>query len=148
MTVLSAVPSEESQQPLPIGEAAETVGTVNALAGNTPRSVMHAFVMPNRGSYGATGHVSADPVYMDAEFEMMQNNVERFGDRIRGWKVYTPWGDVPNASGWFLDDPVGMAFIDKVRQLHHSHGGPPVIACHSSRTSTRRSVRQNAPGRI
>lgn len=130
MTVLSAVPSEESKQPLPIGEAAETVGTVNALAGNTPRSVMHSFVMPNRGSYGVTGHVAAEPAFMQAEFEMMQNNLERFGDKIRGWKVYTPWGDVPNASGWFLDDPVGMAFIDRVRQLHHSHGGPPVIAAH------------------
>lgn len=130
MTVLSAVPSEESEQPLPIGEAAETVGTVNALAGNTPRSVMHAFVMPNRGSYGITGYASTEPAYMEAEFEMMQDNLERFGNRIRGWKVYTPWGDVPNASGWFLDDHIGMAFIDRVRQLHHSHRGPPVIACH------------------
>jgi predicted TIM-barrel fold metal-dependent hydrolase len=130
MTVLSAVPAEESQQPLPIGEAAQTVGAVNALAGGTPRTVMHSFVMPNRGSHGITGHASLEPVFMEAEFEMMQKNFEMYGDQIRGWKVYTPWGDVPMASGWFLDDAVGMRFLEQVRKLHHSHGAPAVIACH------------------
>ena len=36
----------------PIDEAALTVDTVKQLAGGTQRTVMHAFVMPNRGSLG------------------------------------------------------------------------------------------------
>lgn len=130
MTVLSCVPSEESQQPLPVGDAAETVHMVNALAHNTPRAVMHAFVMPNRGSYGTQPFTKSKPLYMQAEFDQMDANLQRYGSLIRGWKTYTPWGDVPYASGWFLDDEVGMAFIDHVRYAHHKHGGPAVIASH------------------
>src|SRR5204863_1836595 len=53
-TVLSCVPtSPDSDNPLPLAEAALTVHTVNHLA-RSRRSVMHAFVMPNRGSAGNT----------------------------------------------------------------------------------------------
>ena len=52
--VLSAVPAEPDNQPLPVHEAALTVDTVKELAGGTQRSVMHAFVMPNRGSLGTS----------------------------------------------------------------------------------------------
>ena len=132
MTVLSAVPSAPDQQPLPVDEAAQTVRTVNELAGGkVGRTVMHAFCMPNRGSIGTGGTASGqDPVFLAEEFEIMQRHVERYRKFLRGWKVYTPWGDVPNSSGWFLDDPIGMKFIDQVRQLHRKHGGPNVIACH------------------
>jgi predicted TIM-barrel fold metal-dependent hydrolase len=130
MTVLSCVPSEESQQPLPTPEAHDTVNIINHLAGNTPRSVMHAFAMPNRGSYGVQPYQkNFRPIYQQAEFDLMEQNVRQFKDVLRGWKVYTPWGDVPYASGWFLDDEIGMAFIDQVRKLTKI-GGPPVIACH------------------
>src|SRR3712207_5693878 len=71
-----------------------------------------------------------DPVFLQDEFDMMERHVERYGSFLRGWKVYTPWGDVPNSSGWFLDDEIGMKFIDQVRYLHRRHGGPNVIACH------------------
>src|SRR4051812_30314750 len=51
-TVLSVVPSSpDTTNPLPIAEANATIDTVNNLA-NSKRSVMHAFVMPNRGSAG------------------------------------------------------------------------------------------------
>lgn len=135
MTVLSAVPSEESLQPLPIDEAAETVGVVNMLAGGdlgpgTGRCVMHAFVMPNRGSAQTYNWSGREPAFMQAEFEQMERNLQQYGDRIRGWKVYTPWGDVPYSSGWFLDDPVGLAFIDQVRRLGEKYHRPKVIACH------------------
>jgi uncharacterized protein len=130
MTVLSCVPSEESQQPLPTPEAYDTVNIVNHLAGGTQRAVMHAFAMPNRGSYGIQPYAKNQrPVYQQAEFDLMEQHVRSFHRSLRGWKVYTPWGDVPYASGWFLDDEIGMAFIDQVRKLTKI-GGPPVIACH------------------
>jgi uncharacterized protein len=130
MTVLSCVPSEESQQPLPTPEAHDTVNIVNHLAGNSPRCVMHAFAMPNRGSYGIQPYKKDQrPVFQQAEFDLMEQHAKQFKDVLRGWKVYTPWGDVPYASGWFLDDEIGMAFIDQVRKLTKI-GGPPVIACH------------------
>src|SRR5204862_7577407 len=64
--VLSVVPtSPDTNNPLPIAEASETVDVVNHLA-NSRRAVMHAFVMPNRGSTGTanTGQaIPAKPVY-------------------------------------------------------------------------------------
>ena len=129
MTVLSCVPSEESQQPLPTPEAHHTVKLINHMA-NSPRTVMHAFAMPNRGSYGVQPYAKNQrPAFQQAEFDLMEQHVKQFKDVLRGWKVYTPWGDVPYASGWFLDDEIGMAFIDQVRRLTKI-GGPPVIACH------------------
>ena len=54
MTVLSCVPtSPDTDNPLPLAEAALTVHTVNDIA-ESQRSVLHAFVMPNRGSGGNT----------------------------------------------------------------------------------------------
>src|SRR5207247_6213636 len=53
-TVLSVVPtSPDTNNPLPIKEAVKTIDTVNHLA-KSRRSVMHAFVMPNRGSTGTS----------------------------------------------------------------------------------------------
>jgi hypothetical protein len=129
-TVLSAVPSEPDNQPLPVDEAALTVDTVKTLADGTQRSVMHAFVMPNRGSMGTTTARYAEPLFMKEEFDLMNENLERHGRRIRGWKVYTAWGDVPYASGWFLDDPVGTAFLQNVRRVGAEHGIPKLIAVH------------------
>jgi uncharacterized protein len=131
MCVLSSVPSSPERQPLPQEQAAITVQTVNELAGNTPRCVMHAFVMPNRGAYGpAMGTAGRDPVFMNDEFEQMEASIERYPGILRGWKVYTPWGDVPNASGWFLDDPVGEKFLARVVELGNKHGVPKTIAAH------------------
>jgi len=127
MTVLSAVPSENARNPLPVDMAAKSIDVISELA-VSERAVMHAFVMPNRGSYGNLN--LREPLFMQEEFEDMERHLELHGSKIRGWKVYTPWGDVPNAAGWFLDDPVGQAFIDRVRELHHSHGSNALIACH------------------
>ncbi|MDQ1372835.1 MAG: uncharacterized protein QOJ09_173, partial [Actinomycetota bacterium] len=51
---------------------------------------------------------------------------------LRGWKTYCPWGDVPYASGWFLDDQeMGLPFIDQVRKVSQRFPAiPPVIATH------------------
>jgi uncharacterized protein len=131
MCVLSSVPSSPERQPLPQEQAALTVGLVNHLAKDTPRCVMHAFVMPNRGAYGpAAGAAGRDPVFMRDEFERMEEHLQRYPGMIRGWKVYTPWGDVPNASGWFLDDSVGLRFLERVEKIGDAYGVPRTIAAH------------------
>ena len=131
MTVLSAVPSAPDQQPLPTDRAALTCDTVHRLAGGTQRTIMHAFVMPNRGSGGmTTSTLHRDPVYMGEEFELMERNVERFGSRLRGWKIYTAWGDVPYASGWFLDDDIGLRFLNQVSHVGDKYRIPKLVAVH------------------
>jgi predicted TIM-barrel fold metal-dependent hydrolase len=131
MTVLSAVPSAPEQQPLPLKDAAETIDVVNSLASGAPRAVMHAFVMPNRGSAGTTSTVAGrDPLYMASEFEAMERHVLTYRDKLVGWKVYTPWGDIPNASGWYLDDAIGFKFLEQVRRLGNLHGVNKVVAAH------------------
>ena len=131
MTVLSAVPANaEDQNCLPVDEAALTVGMVNGMAQNTPRAVMHAFVMPNRGSLGHNSAGRHKPVFFNEEMEMMERNVLRHPGYIRGWKVYCPWGDVRYASGWFLDDDFGLEFIANVQRLGNKYGIPKTIASH------------------
>jgi predicted TIM-barrel fold metal-dependent hydrolase len=142
MCVLSAVPSSPANQPLPIIEAAETVRTVNTLAGGTQRAIMHAFVMPNRGAYGTNqipGAPAIKPLFMQQEFDTMEEiaalhgpgTVSKPGPNILGgWKTYCPWGDVPGASGWMFDQPIGKAFIAQVRAVAQKYGVPNVIATH------------------
>ncbi len=130
MTVLSCVPtSPDTNNPLPLAEAALTVDTVNELSGKQ-RSVMHSFVMPNRGSGGnTTPH--AKPLYLDDELELMMERAHQYRHMLRGWKTYCPWGDVPYASGWFLDSETGMAFIDQVRNVSQKVPEiPALIATH------------------
>ncbi|MFY9588070.1 MAG: hypothetical protein WAT66_11505, partial [Actinomycetota bacterium] len=132
--VLSAVPSSQELNPLPTATAAATVHMVNQLAGSTeknPRSVMHAFVMPNYGSAGTTTMKSGpEPAFMKQEFHHMDLAADRYGDILRAWKVYTPWGDIPYASGWFLDDRVGRQFCEKVIEVGNRTGVPKTICCH------------------
>jgi hypothetical protein len=118
MTVLSAVPAApDLTQPLPIDKAALTVETIRNLA-QSERSVMHAFVMPNRGAGGtAASELGGDPVYMAREFEIMEERAVTYKEILRAWKVYTAWGDVPNATGWYFDDPVGEKFLAKVVEI-------------------------------
>ena len=131
MTVLSAVPSAPDQQPLPTDRAALTVDTVARLSGGTQRCVMHAFVMPNRGSMGTTAtSLKRDPAFMRQEFQLMERNIAQFGSRLRGWKIYTAWGDVPYSSGWYLDDDIGLKFLDQVRRVGDRHHVPKLVAVH------------------
>ncbi|MFN2525043.1 MAG: hypothetical protein ABR505_02090 [Actinomycetota bacterium] len=129
-TVLSAVPASPENQPLPVREAALTIDTVKELADGARRSVMHAFVMPNRGSLGTMSSRVFEPLFMQEEFDSMRNNVELHGDRIRGWKIYTAWGDVPYSSGWFLDDAIGQAFCEQVVKVGNEYNMPKNIAVH------------------
>lgn len=130
MSVLSVVPtSPDTSNPLPLAEAAETVHTVNDL-GRSRRCVMHAFVMPNRGSAGNQSP-GVKPLYLDEELQQMMDRAEQYGNILRGWKTYCAWGDVPNASGWFLDTDTGQAFLEQVVNVSNKYEKiPPVVATH------------------
>src|SRR5919202_469025 len=74
-SVLSCVPtSPDTTNPLPLAEAALTVHTVNDLA-RSKRSVMHAFVMPNRGSAG-NSDPNMKPKFHDEELDLMMERAE------------------------------------------------------------------------
>jgi hypothetical protein len=134
-TVLSCVPSSpDTKNPLPLAEAALTVDTVNQLAEadpSMPRSVMHAFVMPNRGS-GGNSTPGMVPLFLQEELDLMMERATTYSSILRGWKTYCAWGDVPNASGWALDDPVvGHAFLEQVLAVSAAVPSvPPVVATH------------------
>jgi hypothetical protein len=135
VTVLSAVPYKPDGQPLPIEKAAETCGIVKSLAGGTQRAVMHRFVMPNRGSVGHNsdsilGPAGVYPVFMREEFDLMEYTTAAFPEWFRAWKIYCPWGDVPNTSGWWLDDPVGIEFLKTVQDLGDRYNVPKLVCAH------------------
>jgi hypothetical protein len=132
MTVLSAVPAApDLTQPLPIDRAALTVETVRNLS-RSERTVMHAFVMPNRGSGGTTASfIGQDPTYMNQEFDIMEERCSLYKEILRGWKVYTAWGDVPYSTGWYFDDPIGEKFLARVVELSNKYPTmPPNVAVH------------------
>ena len=110
-------------------QAAATIGTVNELAGSQ-RAVMHAFVMPNRGS-GGLSTPDMTPAFLEEELEFMSSRAYWYRNVLRGWKTYPAWGDVPNASGWFLDSDTGLAFLEHVRKVSSEVNEiPPVVAIH------------------
>src|SRR3954452_490147 len=115
-TVLSVVPtSPDTNNPLPIQEAVETIELVNSLS-KSRRSVMHAFVMPNRGS-GGRNTPGVKPAYFDEEMQLMHERARTYRDKLRGWKTYCAWGDVPYASGWWLDSDMGLGFLQQVKKV-------------------------------
>jgi hypothetical protein len=92
--------------------------------------VLHAFVMPNRGS-GGNSTPGMRPLFLDEELALMTERATTYRDVLRGWKTYCAWGDVPNASGWFLDDDTGLAFLEQVRHVSATVPEvPPVVATH------------------
>jgi predicted TIM-barrel fold metal-dependent hydrolase len=144
MTVLSCTPtSPDTNNPLPLAEAAATVHTANDLA-KSQRAVMHAFVMPNRGSGGMTqdqavGAVTSTgapvqgprPLFLDEELELMWTRASQYKDILRGWKTYCAWGDAPYTSGWWLDSDYGMEFLHNVKKVSDKIPEiPPVVATH------------------
>jgi uncharacterized protein len=132
MTVLSCVPaSPESENPLPLAEAAETVNVVNDLA-RSRRSVMHAFVMPN---VDGQGDLAADPSQraprLEEEMQLMEDRAKQYRKILRGWKTYCAWGSVPYAGGWYLDSDTGMRFLQQVKSISDRYDKiPPVVATH------------------
>ena len=73
--------------------------------------------------FGAEGRMLNHAVVhpdVDGEISQMDEVEERIGPA--GWKVYTLGAttarDVGRISGWYLDDPIGIAFLERVRQTN------------------------------
>jgi predicted TIM-barrel fold metal-dependent hydrolase len=113
LMVLSFVPSTFDGEPLKIEEAAATAQIVEKLEG-THRLYLHARVNPNQ---------AGDLERMDA---LAANHA------IAAWKTYTQWG--PDGRGFWLDDDVGIAMIERARKL-----GVRNIAVHKGIPFGRRS---------
>jgi predicted TIM-barrel fold metal-dependent hydrolase len=96
LMVLSFVPSTREGEPLKIEEAAATAGIVERLDG-THRLYLHGRVNPNQAR----------------DLEGMDELAARY--RISAWKTYTQWG--PEGNGFWMDDDVGLAMIEKARKL-------------------------------
>ena len=96
LMVLSFVPSTRTDEPLTIEEAAATAQIVEKMNG-THRLLIHGRVNPNQAG----------------DMEGMDQLASRH--RIAAWKTYTQWG--PDGKGFFLDDDVGLAFIEKAKKL-------------------------------
>jgi predicted TIM-barrel fold metal-dependent hydrolase len=96
LMVLSFVPSRREAEPLTIEEAAATARIVEQLEG-THRLLIHGRVNPNQ----------------PGDLEGMDELAARYP--IAAWKTYTQWG--PDGRGFWLDDDVGLAFIEKARKL-------------------------------
>jgi len=96
LMVLSFVPSTREREPLTIEEAAATASIVEKLDG-THRLYIHGRVNPNQ----------------PGDLEGMDELASRY--RISAWKAYTQYG--PDGTGFYLDDEVGIKFIEKARRL-------------------------------
>ena len=96
LIVLSFVPSTRNDEPLTIEEAAATAQIVEKMEG-THRVFLHGRVNPNQ----------------PGDLEAMDMLAERYP--IAAWKTYTQWG--PDGKGFYLDDDVGVAFIEKAHRL-------------------------------
>jgi uncharacterized protein len=96
LMVLSFVPSTREREPLTIEEAAATARIVEKLDG-THRLYIHGRVNPNQ----------------PGDLEAMDELASRY--RVSAWKAYTQYG--PDGKGFFLDDDIGIRFIEKARKL-------------------------------
>ena len=96
LMVLSFVPSTRQNEPLTIEEATATARIVEKLDG-THRLYIHGRVNPNS----------------PGDLESMDELVSRH--KIAAFKTYTQWG--PDGTGFYLDDDVGIAFIEKAQKL-------------------------------
>jgi uncharacterized protein len=96
LMVLSFVPSAREREPLTIDEAFHTARIVEKLEG-THRLYIHGRVNPNQ------------PGDLEGMDELAAKH------RIAAWKTYTQFG--PEGDGFFLDDEVGIRFIEKARKL-------------------------------
>ena len=96
LMVLSFVPSTKLDEPLTMEEAAVTARIVEKLEGSH-RLYIHGRVNPN------------SPGDLEAMDEMAAKH------KIAAWKTYTQWG--ADGKGFFLDDEIGIKFIDKAVKL-------------------------------
>lgn len=94
--VVSALWGRQGQNPTPIDYAAEARAIINEAQGRD-RCLIHGGVMPNE----------------PGELERMEEMVKVH--KVSAWKLYPQWG--PDGTGYYMDDPVGIAFLEKAREL-------------------------------
>jgi hypothetical protein len=104
MMVLSFVPSRREASPLEIESADNVRRIVDRMEGNH-RLMIHGRVNPNQ----------------PGDVEDMPRLRDQFG--VCAWKTYTQWG--PDGNGFYLNDDVGIRFIEEARRL-----GVKVICVH------------------
>jgi uncharacterized protein len=104
MMVLSFVPARRDASPLEIESAAAVRQIVDRMEGNH-RLMIHGRVNPNQAG----------------DVEDMPRLKEEFD--VCAWKTYTQWG--PDGKGFYLDDEVGIRFVEEARRL-----GVKVICVH------------------
>jgi hypothetical protein len=105
VAVLTALPGLPDERVLPNEEIAAHRDLVDRYGG-TGRLLTHTIVHPNLAG------------------ELDQLDAWRDALRPAAWKVYTLWGP-DGADGWFLDDDVGLQFLERVRAV-----GPRVVCAH------------------
>ncbi|MDH3637790.1 MAG: amidohydrolase [Gammaproteobacteria bacterium] len=96
MMVLSFVPSTYDSEPLTIEEAAQTRAIVEEMDGSH-RLLLHGRCNPNQAG----------------DMERMEELAHEW--KIAAWKCYTQYG--PDGSGFFLNDEIGIAFVENARRL-------------------------------
>lgn len=96
LMVLSFVPSPSDREPLTIHEAAAVRDIVDGMQGNH-RLLLHGRVNPNQ----------------PGDLDLMDDLANQWG--VAAWKCYTQYG--PDGVGFYLDDDVGIEYIEKARQL-------------------------------
>ncbi|MEM0912543.1 MAG: amidohydrolase family protein [Pseudomonadota bacterium] len=96
MMVLSFVPSRREAEPLTIEEADATRRIIDSMEGDS-RLLLHGRVNPNQ----------------EGDLDGMDELAEKW--KVSAWKTYTQWG--PEGDGFYLDDDIGLAFIERARAL-------------------------------
>jgi hypothetical protein len=122
LMVLSFVPSTYEGEPLKIEEAEATARLVEKLDG-THRLYLHGRVNPNQ----------------PGDLERM--DVLAQGHKVAAFKTYTQYG--PGGKGYWLDDDVGLAMIERARKLGVSN-----IAVHKGLAFGPRSYEHSTCGDI
>lgn len=102
--VISALWGAQGQNPTPTDYAAEARAIISEAQGRQ-RCLIHGGVMPNEA--GA--------------LELVEEQARVH--RVDAWKLYPQWG--PDGVGYFMDDPVGIEFLERARQL-----GITTVAAH------------------
>lgn len=110
----------------------QNVGYVPAPLGGQPINRGTGVLTPGSDEACSTSGRPATDCYpfLKDELDWMEERAIRFRKFLRGWKVYTPYGDVPFSSGMRHDDPAGMAMNEKIIELWKNYGVPPVLASH------------------
>jgi len=94
--VVSALWGAEGSNPTPTDYAAEARAIIEEAQGRD-RCLIHGGVMPNE----------------PGELERMEEQARVH--KVAAWKLYPQWG--PDGRGYHMDDPVGIAFLEKARAL-------------------------------